>query len=72
MICAYQGPTEKNPHEGCEYCREQEQEPAGIEKLYSGQQVSLIPEGNNRYSRRELFKDEPQLELEWEDELAWQ
>jgi lysine 2,3-aminomutase len=72
VICAYQEPAEKSPHEGCEYCLEQTQEPSGIEKLYSGQQVSLIPEGNNRLSRRESYQEETQLEIEWEDEISWQ
>ncbi|OPZ83637.1 MAG: L-lysine 2,3-aminomutase [bacterium ADurb.Bin429] len=56
VICTYQEPADKTPHEGCSYC-EEPGEPVGLEKLYSGAQISLVPQGNNRLRRRRQRKD---------------
>ena len=52
VICTYRESEERATHEGCEYCDDSTTEPIGLEKLYSGQKVSLVPQGNNRLRRR--------------------
>jgi lysine 2,3-aminomutase len=64
VICTYQEPSDKMPHTECEFCRSNTQEAAGLEKLYSGDQISLVPQDNNRLRRRQQF------ELEEGDELV--
>lgn len=52
VICTYQEAEERSPHSGCEYCDDNSGEAAGLEKLTSGDQLSLVPQGNNRLRRR--------------------
>ena len=56
VICTYQEPDERTRHHGCEYCEENTVEAAGLEKLYNGEQISLIPQGNNRLHRRKKLQ----------------
>ena len=59
VICAYPEPVEKGKSctTDCESCaRLRVLDPIGLEKLYSGKRISLVPKGNTREKRRLQYR----------------